>query len=169
VEISTSNIVSPLSSVFETIRDDSRRWTFVSVETVRLWHTAILRGFTVPDPRYIGRFRGETGLEKVQVQVSGRFGVAARDVSTATEPALRAAAQTQPAAGTGAVGAVVGERPATAGREAPTFILIDGYKRVRALKRLARDTVRATSWQMAEAEALLLDARDEPQTAIHAA
>ena len=26
--------------------------------------------------------------------------------------------------------------------EAPSFILIDGYKRVRALKRLARDTVR---------------------------
>jgi uncharacterized ParB-like nuclease family protein len=33
--------------------------------------------------------------------------------------------------------------------EAPSFILIDGYKRVRALKRLARDTVRATSWQVA--------------------
>jgi len=41
--------------------------------------------------------------------------------------------------------------------ERPNFILIDGYKRVRALKRLARDTVRATSWQMAEAEALLLE------------
>jgi hypothetical protein len=72
-----------LRSVFETIRDDSRRRTVVSVETVRLWHTDILRGLTLPDPRYIGRFRGETGLEKVQVQVGGRFGVAARDVSTA--------------------------------------------------------------------------------------
>jgi len=41
--------------------------------------------------------------------------------------------------------------------ETPSFILIDGYKRVRALKRLARDTVRATSWQVAEAEALLLE------------
>jgi ParB-like chromosome segregation protein Spo0J len=41
--------------------------------------------------------------------------------------------------------------------EAPSFILIDGYKRVRALKRLALDTVRATSWQVAEAEALLLE------------
>jgi ParB family transcriptional regulator, chromosome partitioning protein len=42
-------------------------------------------------------------------------------------------------------------------QEAPSFILIDGYKRVRALKRLARDTVRATCWQVAEAEALLLE------------
>ena len=41
--------------------------------------------------------------------------------------------------------------------ETPTFILIDGYKRVRAMRRLARDTVRATCWQMAEAEALLLE------------
>ncbi len=41
--------------------------------------------------------------------------------------------------------------------ETPGFILIDGYKRVRALKRLARDTIRATSWQVAEAEALLLE------------
>jgi ParB-like chromosome segregation protein Spo0J len=41
--------------------------------------------------------------------------------------------------------------------ETPSFILIDGYKRVRALKRLARDTVRATCWQVAEAEALLLE------------
>ena len=42
-------------------------------------------------------------------------------------------------------------------QEAPSFVLIDGYKRVRALKRLARDTVRATCWQVAEAEALLLE------------
>ncbi len=41
--------------------------------------------------------------------------------------------------------------------QTPSFILIDGYKRVRALKRLARDTVRATCWQVAEAEALLLE------------
>lgn len=37
------------------------------------------------------------------------------------------------------------------------FVVIDGYKRVRALKRLARDTVRATPWDIEEAEALLLE------------
>ena len=42
-------------------------------------------------------------------------------------------------------------------QEAASFVLIDGYKRVRALKRLARDTVRATCWQVAAAEALLLE------------
>jgi len=37
------------------------------------------------------------------------------------------------------------------------FLVIDGYKRIRALRRLRQDTVRATVWNMDEAEALLLD------------
>jgi ParB family chromosome partitioning protein len=43
--------------------------------------------------------------------------------------------------------------------EAARFVLIDGYKRVRALKCLARDTVRAIGWQLPEVEALLLERR----------
>jgi ParB family transcriptional regulator, chromosome partitioning protein len=41
--------------------------------------------------------------------------------------------------------------------EAERFVLIDGYKRVRALTRLARDSVVATVWQLGEVEALLLE------------
>ncbi|NLT67832.1 MAG: ParB N-terminal domain-containing protein [Acidobacteria bacterium] len=37
------------------------------------------------------------------------------------------------------------------------FLVIDGYKRIRALQRLGRDTVRATVWDMNETEALILD------------
>lgn len=36
------------------------------------------------------------------------------------------------------------------------FILVDGFKRVRALAKLGRDTVRATCWDLSEDEALLL-------------
>ncbi len=36
-------------------------------------------------------------------------------------------------------------------------VVIDGYKRVRLLRRLRHDTVRATAWDLAEAEALLLE------------
>jgi ParB-like chromosome segregation protein Spo0J len=36
-------------------------------------------------------------------------------------------------------------------------IVIDGYKRVRLLRKLAHDTVRATAWDLDEAEALLLE------------
>jgi ParB/RepB/Spo0J family partition protein len=37
------------------------------------------------------------------------------------------------------------------------FVVIDGYKRVRALRRLHCDTVQATVWGMSEAEALILE------------
>ena len=41
--------------------------------------------------------------------------------------------------------------------EVNRFIVIDGYKRIRALKRLRRDTVHAAVWDMSETEALILD------------
>jgi len=41
--------------------------------------------------------------------------------------------------------------------EANRFLVIDGYKRIRALRRLGQDTVRATVWDMDETEALILD------------
>ena len=37
------------------------------------------------------------------------------------------------------------------------FVLVDGYKRVRALTRLAHDTVRATVWAIEKADALVLE------------
>lgn len=37
------------------------------------------------------------------------------------------------------------------------YVLVDGYKRVRALRRLKRDTVRAMAWDLAEADALLVE------------
>ena len=38
-----------------------------------------------------------------------------------------------------------------------TYVLLDGYKRVRALKSLRQDLVHATSWDLSEVEALLLE------------
>ena len=38
-----------------------------------------------------------------------------------------------------------------------TFVLVDGYKRVRALKSLKQDTVRATIWELAELDAVVLE------------
>jgi ParB family transcriptional regulator, chromosome partitioning protein len=44
----------------------------------------------------------------------------------------------------------------TAG-EPDRYVLVDGYKRVRALQRLGADTVMATIWQLSEADALLME------------
>lgn len=43
-----------------------------------------------------------------------------------------------------------------AGEEPGRYILVDGYKRVRSLIKLRRDTIRATCWNLPEDEALLL-------------
>ena len=56
--------------------------------------------------------------------------------------------------------------------EAGRYLVIDGYKRLRALRRLGQDTVRATVWDLSEAEALLLlhwQRADEAETAIEQA
>jgi len=49
------------------------------------------------------------------------------------------------------------------------YLVIDGYKRLAALKQLGRDTVTAVAWPMGEAEALLLDRSQrmsEPESAL---
>lgn len=47
--------------------------------------------------------------------------------------------------------------PVVVVRDAGRYVLVDGYKRVRALGRLGRDLVRAVDWDLAEADALLLE------------
>ena len=42
-------------------------------------------------------------------------------------------------------------------RDGERFVVVDGYKRVRALERLGHETARATEWTLAELEALLLE------------
>lgn len=37
------------------------------------------------------------------------------------------------------------------------WVVVDGYKRVRALRKLGHDTVRAVAWELGEADALLLE------------
>jgi ParB-like chromosome segregation protein Spo0J len=37
------------------------------------------------------------------------------------------------------------------------FVVVDGYKRVRLLRRLAQDTVQATRWELGEADGLLME------------
>lgn len=41
--------------------------------------------------------------------------------------------------------------------EGGAYVVVDGYKRIRALKALKADTVQATVWALSEAEALLLE------------
>jgi fido (protein-threonine AMPylation protein) len=47
----------------------------------RHWHTLAMQDLNVPDPRFVGAFRGESGLENVQVQVGENYGVDSANVA----------------------------------------------------------------------------------------
>jgi ParB family chromosome partitioning protein len=49
------------------------------------------------------------------------------------------------------------QTPIVVVRDGERFVVVDGYKRLRALRRLGHDTVRAVEWALSEAEALLLE------------
>lgn len=46
-----------------------------TTEAARRWHILIMEGLNVPDSRLVGAFRGEPGLEKIQVRVGANYGV----------------------------------------------------------------------------------------------
>jgi hypothetical protein len=52
-----------------------------TLESARQWQRDIMSGLAVPDSRYVGAFRGEPGLENVQVKVLSHYGTAASSVS----------------------------------------------------------------------------------------
>ncbi|MFP4282910.1 MAG: Fic family protein [Opitutales bacterium] len=62
-------------------RDRARRRESPSLADARRWHREMLRELTAPSPHYVGRFRGETGLENVRVHVAGLPGTPPAQVS----------------------------------------------------------------------------------------
>ena len=54
-----------------------------ALETAKDWQAISMRGLKVPDSRFVGAFRGEPGLENLQVKVGAFYGVDAADVSVA--------------------------------------------------------------------------------------
>lgn len=52
-----------------------------TLEAARRWQSRIMEGLDVPDPRYVGAFRGEPGLERIQVRVASNYGVDSVEVS----------------------------------------------------------------------------------------
>jgi hypothetical protein len=57
-----------LAGLLERIEEDARHRKPPTVETARRWQIDIMRNLSVPDPNYVGAFRGEPGLENVQGQ-----------------------------------------------------------------------------------------------------
>lgn len=56
------------------IRDAARQRQALTLDTIRKWHRATLRGLTAPRRKYVGHFRGEPGLEGVEVGIGKQPG-----------------------------------------------------------------------------------------------
>jgi hypothetical protein len=74
-----------LARILERIVEDADRRSTPTIETVRSWPATAMDGLRVRDPRFIGAFRGEKGLEHVQVRVGDRYGVDSRQVDAELE------------------------------------------------------------------------------------
>lgn len=66
--------------VSEIVRAASLR-ELPTLEAARRWQTLAVKGLDVPDARFVGAFRGESGLENVQAKVGSNFGVDSAEVA----------------------------------------------------------------------------------------
>jgi len=64
----------------EVVRASEQRET-PTLEAAKRWQTLIMEGLDVPSLRLVGVFRGETGLENVQVRVGANYGVDSANVA----------------------------------------------------------------------------------------
>ncbi|MGZ4878421.1 MAG: Fic family protein, partial [Candidatus Angelobacter sp.] len=52
-----------------------------TVEAARRWQAIAMQGLEVSDPRFVGAFRGEPGLEYIAVRIGANYGVDPADVA----------------------------------------------------------------------------------------
>jgi Fic family protein len=70
-----------LTRLLRRIRRDAQRRAVPTVEDARRWHVETMQNLQVPNPIFVGAFRGEPGLDNIQVRVAGRYGAAAPEVA----------------------------------------------------------------------------------------
>ena len=70
-----------LNAVLDKLAAEAARRRRFSVEDAREWQRRTMAGLQMPDASYVGAFRGEPGLEDVEVIVGNAFGVPAADVA----------------------------------------------------------------------------------------
>ena len=70
-----------LRKVFDEIARSAQRREYLTAASAKLWQSLLMKNLTVPDARFVGAFRGELGLEKIQVRVGVHYGVDAAEVA----------------------------------------------------------------------------------------
>jgi Fic family protein len=74
-----------LQANLEGVLEDVSRWAdnrdSITVATIKRWHRQTMSGLDVPDPKYVGRFRGEPGLDSEPVYIGSHEGTKAAHVA----------------------------------------------------------------------------------------
>ena len=63
-------------------RDSARSREAPTLDLVRQWHRGMMEGLAVPDPAWIGTFRGEKGAEGWEVKVGSLLGSLSTEVAS---------------------------------------------------------------------------------------
>ena len=64
-----------LARVLEEIVQAAEQRETPTLEAARRWQIIVMQGLDVPDSRFVGAFRGEPGVENVQLRVRANYGV----------------------------------------------------------------------------------------------
>ena len=64
-----------LALVLKEIGQAAEKRETPTVEAARRWQTIVMQGLDAPDSRFVGAFRGEPGIENIQVRVGANYGV----------------------------------------------------------------------------------------------
>ena len=75
-----------LAKLLRQILADARKRLPLASDSIRRWHAAVMHGLNLPPdaPKsFVGKFRGEHGLEDIGVQIAGQDGVSPAEVAGA--------------------------------------------------------------------------------------
>jgi Fic family protein len=70
------------------IREDAQQRQPLTLDTIRDWHRSAMLGLTVPQKKWLGHFRGETGLKRLEVSIGKHSGTPADKVATELDELL---------------------------------------------------------------------------------
>lgn len=73
----TQNIATLMSS---SVWEEANRRQFPSVHT---WHARLMQGLDVPNPNWVGTYRGSLGQETIEVRIGDLWGTPANEVADA--------------------------------------------------------------------------------------
>ena len=70
-----------LGKVLDEIARSAQWREFPTLASAKRWQSLLMKNLTVPVERFVGAFRGELGLEKIQVRVGVHYGVDTAEVA----------------------------------------------------------------------------------------